>query len=120
MLYYDRIAITEGIYINKTSPSNKYNICNYWYFLGSKLMFKPCVWNGCYYLLMMFINLINLPILSIDDVVYCYAVNGISKKKPIERKKVEYYKIWNKMFSNLKMGKEISTFGKIETTKNRF
>ena len=32
MLYFDRIDVSEGIDVNKTSPSKDYDICNYWYF----------------------------------------------------------------------------------------
>ena len=34
MLYYDRIDVSEGIDVNKTSESKKCNICHYWYFLN--------------------------------------------------------------------------------------
>ena len=33
MLYYDRIDISKGIDVNKTSESKEYNVCHYWYFL---------------------------------------------------------------------------------------
>ena len=32
MLYFDRIDVSEGIDVNKTSASKDYDICNYWYF----------------------------------------------------------------------------------------
>ena len=32
MLEYDRIDISEGIDVNKTSASKEWNICHYWYF----------------------------------------------------------------------------------------
>ena len=32
MLYYDRIDVSEGININKTSASKEFDICHYWYF----------------------------------------------------------------------------------------
>ena len=34
MLYYDRIDVSEGIDVNKTSESKECNICYYWYFLN--------------------------------------------------------------------------------------
>ena len=41
MLYYDRIEVSEGIDINKTSASKECDICHYWYFLDKKgLRFK--------------------------------------------------------------------------------
>ena len=33
MLYYDRIDLSEGIDVNKTSESKDCDICHYWYFL---------------------------------------------------------------------------------------
>ena len=32
MLYYDRIDVSDGIDVNKTSESKGYDICHYWYF----------------------------------------------------------------------------------------
>ena len=33
MLYYDRIDVSEGIDVNKTSASKECDVCHYWYFL---------------------------------------------------------------------------------------
>ena len=32
MLEYDRIDISEGIDVNKTSTPKEYDICHFWYF----------------------------------------------------------------------------------------
>ena len=32
MLYYDRIDVSEGIYVNKASVSKLCDVCHYWYF----------------------------------------------------------------------------------------
>ena len=29
MLYFDKIDVSEGIYVNKTSESNECNVCHY-------------------------------------------------------------------------------------------
>ena len=44
MLEYDRINISEGIDINKTSASKNYDICHYWYFkdIGFKYELYLC------------------------------------------------------------------------------
>ena len=39
MLYYNRIDISEGINVNKTSESNEYDICHYWYFVSYSFKF---------------------------------------------------------------------------------
>ena len=32
MLYYDRIDVSEGINVDKTSESKEYDVCYHWYF----------------------------------------------------------------------------------------
>ena len=33
MLYFDRIDVSEGIYVNKARTSKEFDICHSWYFL---------------------------------------------------------------------------------------
>ena len=40
MLYFDRIDVSEGIDVNKTSASKDCDICHYWYFLIIVLSFN--------------------------------------------------------------------------------
>ena len=40
MLYYDRIDVSEGNDVNKTSASKMCNIFHYWYFLDKNLSFN--------------------------------------------------------------------------------
>ena len=51
MLYCDRIDVSEGIDINKTSASKEYDVCHYWYFLNKCFKFQPYVCNKCHNLL---------------------------------------------------------------------
>ena len=44
MLEYERIDISEGIDINKTSLSKECDICHYWYFKK----YEPYLCNGCH------------------------------------------------------------------------
>ena len=60
MLYHDRIDVSEGIDVNKTSKSKKCNICHYWYFLDIEFKFQPDVCNGCHDVLMISLNLMVL------------------------------------------------------------
>ena len=53
MLYYDRIDVSEGIDVHKTSPSKDRDICHYWYFLNYSFKFQPNVCNRRHDLLMM-------------------------------------------------------------------
>ena len=48
MLEYDRINISEGIDINKTSASKECGICHYWYLKYIGFKYEPCLCNGCH------------------------------------------------------------------------
>ena len=54
MLYSDRIDVSEGIDVNKTSALKECDICHY--FLNYSFKFQPNVCNRCHDLLMMSIN----------------------------------------------------------------
>ena len=45
LLYFDRIRVSEGIDVNKTSASKDSDICHYWYFLNKGFRFQPNVCN---------------------------------------------------------------------------
>ena len=76
MLYYDRIEISEGIDINKTSASKECDICHYWYFLNKEFKFQPYVCNKCHDTLMMSMNLSDIVILTIKGSYYCCIISG--------------------------------------------
>ena len=63
MLEYDRIDISEGIYVNKSNDKSKEcNICHYWYFLDKNFTYDQYLCDGCHDLmqkLLFFIILIN-------------------------------------------------------------
>ena len=48
MLEYHRIAISEGIDINKTNASEECHICHYWYFKNIGVKYEPYFCNGCH------------------------------------------------------------------------
>ena len=68
MLYFDRIDVSEGIDVSKTSASKECDICHYWYFLNRGFKFQPYVCDRCHDLLM-FVNLIDIAILLIVTVL---------------------------------------------------
>ena len=74
MLYCDRIDVSTGIDVNKTSESKEFDICHYWNFLHKGFKFQPNNCNGCHDLLMMSMNLS-------DIADYCCIINGISKSE---------------------------------------
>ena len=63
MIHYDRIDVSEGIDVNKTSASKECDVCNNWYFLNYSFKFQPKVCNRCPDLLMMSVNLSDLVML---------------------------------------------------------
>ena len=65
VLYYDRIDVSKGISVNKTSASKDCDIYQYWHFLNYSFKFQPNVCNRCHDLLMMSVNLSNIAILNI-------------------------------------------------------
>ena len=99
MLYYDRIDVSEGIDINKTSASKESNICHYWYFLNKRFKFQTYVCNRCHDLLMMSTKLNNIAVLKIKNAEYRCIITGISKSEAITllqnidlTEKVKHYK----------------------------
>ena len=48
VLEYDKINISEGIEINKTSASKECAICQYWHFLNKNFSYEPYLCNGCH------------------------------------------------------------------------
>ena len=83
MLYFDRIDVSEGIYVIKTSASKECDICHYWYFLNFSFKFQPNASNRCHDLLMMSINLSDVAILNIKGSDYCCIISLISKSEAI-------------------------------------
>ena len=86
MLRYDRIDVSEGIDVNKTSESKECDIHHYRYFLNKVFKFQPNVCNGCYDLLMMSMNLSDIAILNIKDSNYRCIISGISKSEALNLK----------------------------------
>ena len=91
MIYYDRVDISEGIDVNKTSASKECDVCRYWYFLTYSLKFQPNVCNrsfkfqpntcnGCHDLLIMSVNLNDT---NIKGSVCCSVISLISKNEAI-------------------------------------
>ena len=65
MLEYDRIDVSEGIYLNKTNKSKECDICNYWYFLDRNFSYEPYLCNGCHDLMQKAMNFNDVAIISI-------------------------------------------------------
>ena len=55
------------------------DICHCWYFIVKGLKFQLYVYNGCYDILIMSINLNDIAILNFHGIDYHCIINGISK-----------------------------------------
>ena len=64
MPQYQKIDVSEGIYVNKTSESKECELCHYWFFKDVGFKFEEHVCNGCHDLLTMAHLLKNIAILS--------------------------------------------------------
>ena len=62
---YDKIVISEGIHINKTSALKECHICHYWYFLDKNFNDEPYLCNGCHDLMQKAMNFNDVAIVSI-------------------------------------------------------
>ena len=102
LLEKDRIDVSEGIDVNKTSASEECDICHYWYFLNYSFKFQPNVCNIYHDALMMFMNLSDIAILNIKGFDYRCIISLISKKEAINLMQNENI---NNLSSYIKMSK---------------
>ena len=84
MLYFNRIDVSEGTDVSKTSASKELDICHYWYFLNYSFKFQPNVCNRCHALLMMSMNLSDIAILNINGSDYRCIITLIRKNEAIK------------------------------------
>ena len=84
ILYFNRIDVSEGTDVNKTSPSKECAISRYWYFLNNGFKFQPYVCNRCHDLLMMSMNLCDIATLNIKGSDYHHFITGINKSEAIK------------------------------------
>ena len=65
MLYYDRIDISKGIDIAKSSNSQECMICHYWFF-SHGFKFQDSVDNGCHGFTMLSVNISDITIINVE------------------------------------------------------
>ena len=85
MLQYDRIDVSQGIDINKTSASKECDNCHYQYFEDVGFKYEPYVCSGCHNISMMACELKNTAILSIKSVDYRCVLWNMNKNDPVNR-----------------------------------
>ena len=79
-LEYDKIDISEGIDINKTSASKECDICHYCYFLDKNFNYELYLCNGCHDLMQKATNSNDAAIVSIKGNDYRIHFWYMSKK----------------------------------------
>ena len=84
-LKYEKIDVSEGIDVNKTSKSEKFELCHYRFFKDLGFKFEKHVCNKCHDLLTMAHSLKNVAILSKKGVTFRCLLRGISKNEGLKR-----------------------------------
>ena len=64
------LTFFEGAVVNKTSASNEWDICHYWYFLNFSFKSQQNACNRCHDLLIMFVNLSVIAIFNMKGFDY--------------------------------------------------
>ena len=70
MVEYDRIDISEGIYVNKANASKECDLCHFWYYKDIGFKYEPYLYNGCYGLMQKAINFSYVAIVSVNRNYY--------------------------------------------------
>ena len=85
MLQYQKIDVSAGIDVDKTSASKECEPCHYWFFKDIGFKFEEHVCNGCHDLLTMAYSLKNIAILSAKGATFRCILMGISKNEGLKR-----------------------------------
>ena len=70
MLEYDRIDISEGTDVNKTSLLKECDICHYWYFKDIGFKYESYLCNGCHDLIQKPVSFNNVAIVYVEGRAY--------------------------------------------------
>ena len=85
MLQYEKIDVSEGIDVNKTSASKECELCHYWFFKDVGFKFEEHICNECHDLLRMTYSLKNIAILSAKGATFRCLLMGISKNEALKK-----------------------------------
>ena len=85
MLRYQKINVSEGIDVNKTSASKEYELCHYWFFKDIGFKFEEHVCNKCHDLLTIAYSLKDIAILNAKGATFRCILMGISKNEGLKR-----------------------------------
>ena len=82
-MQYNKIDISEGIDVNKTSLSKEYDICHYWYFKNIGFKYEPILCNDCHDLMQKAMSFNNVAIVYVKGNAYRIHFWYISKDAAI-------------------------------------
>ena len=85
MMQYNKINVSEGIDVNKTSAWKECELCHYWFFKDIGFKFEEHVCNKCHDVLTMTNSLRNIAILSAKGATFRCILKGISKNEVLKR-----------------------------------
>ena len=85
MLKYQKIDVSQGIDVNKTSASKECELCHYCFFKDIGFKFEGHVRNRCYDLLTMAYSLKNIAILSAKGATFRWLLTDISKNEELKK-----------------------------------
>ena len=85
MLQYEKIDVSEGIDVNKTSASKEYELCHYQFFKDIGFKFEEHVCNKCHDLLTIAYSLKDIAILNAKGATFRCILMGISKNEGLKR-----------------------------------
>ena len=84
MLQYEKIDVSEGIDVNKTSASKECELCHYWSFKDIGFKFEEHVCNRCHDFLTMAHSLKNIAMLSEKGDAFRCLLMGITKNETLK------------------------------------
>ena len=85
MLRCQKINISEGIDVNKTSASKECEVCHYWFFKDIGFKFEEHVCNKCHDILPIAHSVKDITILNAKGNTYRCILMGISKNEGLKR-----------------------------------
>ena len=84
-MQYNKINVSEGIDVNKTSAWKEYELSHYWFFKDIGFKFEEHVCNKCHDLLTIAYSLKDIAILNAKGATFRCILMGISKNEGLKR-----------------------------------
>ena len=85
MIWYQKIDISKGIDVNKTSAWKECEVCHYWIFKDIGFKFQEHVCNKCHDLLAIAYSLKDIAILNAKGATFRCILISISKNEGLRR-----------------------------------